>query len=429
MTSTAWMTSSAVSSSDPSGSVSGLGWPSSRSCAVVTRSFFFLMVVAMVALAPVAPCANATSRVTISSTHCYAAQGEKGLLIFPLDRYSAYVAIPPPQGLSKISDMFLEPGGRFLFVLSLGGSGGGSSFAVLSLANATAPTLVGGPVAVSAGPYGAVCGKAGTIVIAGGESNLTVWKYDQATGQVVSNTPEKSFRVGKSQDRVLLSNDGKAAYVKGELDPLLGHGVGYGVMIVPLDNPTAISPIQVPNAPAPLQSGPGPVVFPMESALSEDGKVLFTAHGEGVSSINVSNPLDCTLLTDAETIPQEYYSIAVVGQQAFAVGYTPVPRLLEIDISDPSALVMSKLLRFTFKRPVSVAANKQFFYIADWGTDCVVVIDRATKLATWAGCEVVAGGRRPNRPVRGHRGSTRGQTRPQASAPPSSPSAPVPPSS
>ncbi|GBG86883.1 hypothetical protein CBR_g42167 [Chara braunii] len=397
------------------------------------RLFFLMGLVMAVVVAPSMCGVGATTRVAISRTHCYAARGKKGLLMFPINRRSDYEVMPPPVGLGQVYDIFLEPSGRFLFVLSLGGSVNGtesmSGFTVLSLADPMAPAVIGTPLPVPAGPYGAICGKAGTVIVAGGESNLTVWRYDRSTGAITGGRPVKSFRIGKSQDRVLLSNDGRVAYVKGELDPAMGMGVGYGVMIVPLSNPTLIQPIQVPNAPAPLGSGMPPLVFPMESALSEDGKVLFTAHGEGVSSVNVSDPLDCLLLTDVETIPQEYYSIAVVGQRAYAVGYSPYPRMIELDVSDPEKLVVKKLWRLTFKKPVSIAANENFFFIGDRASDCVVVIDRTNYLASWAGCTVKP---KPLSPVRsslqGQRGpgSWRGTPNTPSLPPPSSSSSGAP---
>lgn len=214
----------------------------------------------------------------------FATLAEDGLAIYRIaDGVRAGVIAPPP-GSGSADDVAAADG--LLFVLDARPPG---ALTVFDVANPAAPRRTAGPVAVPVGPFAGVSAANGLVIVSGGTSELTAWRYDR-TGML--RGPFATADLGRGQPDALVSAHRPLAYVSTHY-----RGPRFGLDLVALEpgGIRRLSSVALPGAGF-SRGGAHPANFPVEAAeLSRD--TLLVAHAGGLSLIHVADPARPRLLT------------------------------------------------------------------------------------------------------------------------------------
>ncbi len=184
------------------------------------------------------------------------------------------------RGAGRADDLAVD--GRLLFVLDALPPG---RLSVVSLGGEGREARVLDWREVAVGPFSGVAAANGVVVVSGGTSRLTAWRYDSA-GLLAG--PYATADLGRGQPDVLLSRDGTVAYVSTHY-----WGPRFGLDIV-ATAPDARGVLPLLGS-LPLEGagftdgGAKPASFPIECALLDDGTVL-VAHRRGVAVVDVRDP-------------------------------------------------------------------------------------------------------------------------------------------
>ncbi|HET6202172.1 MAG TPA: hypothetical protein VFI25_05150 [Planctomycetota bacterium] len=275
----------------------------------------------------------------------YVTLAEGGIGVFDVPGRRTLRTLPPPEGSGSVDDLALAPG--LLFALDAKPPG---FLSVYSLAEPRDPRLVSPPVPVPVGPFSGVSAASGRVVVSGGTSEMSVLRYgpDGRLG------PERStLDLGRGQPDVLLSPDGKHAFVSTHFSLLRGT---FGLTTVRVEEPprpsVRLAALELPGAGF-SPGGARPANFPLEAALA--GDVLFLAQGSGLAVLDVSDPASPRLLSTV-SLGLAGVSVDVRGALAAVVGSAPEPTLVLLDVAEPrSPRLLRKVSLPAGSRPTGVA--------------------------------------------------------------------------
>jgi hypothetical protein len=248
--------------------------------------------------------------VVVVGDRAYATLGEQGILIRSLvTDDTARIALPP--GIESADDVATADG--LLFVLDARPPG---HVASLSLATAERPVWQKRVLDVPVGPFSGISAREGLLVVSGGTSLLTLWRYgsDGLQGDMVS-----SIDLGRGQPDVLLGARG-VAYVSTHY-----RGPHFGIDVIRWNATRNVLEL---IATLPLEGagftagGSKPANFPIEMALANDSTLL-VAHARGVAVIDVRDP---RMPTVARIIDVGGRAVSVDADSAQAVVSVAAPR-------------------------------------------------------------------------------------------------------
>ena len=268
-----------------------------------------------------------SANVVISGTTAYGSLADRGLEILDLNHPERHRTISPPAGSESIDDLAVADG--LLFALDARRPG---HLSVFSLSDPTMPVLAAAPVAVEVGPFSGVSAGGGRVIVSGGTSLLSLRTYDRE-GRL---SPEvATIDLGRGQPDVLVAPDGKRAFVSTHFG-----GPRFGLTILEIvSGPKAL----VRGGKVDLDTygftagGAKPANFPIEAALA--GNVLLVAHARGLAIISVEDRKQPRLLSVFD-LEVKAVSVDVDGSMAAAVGSSPRPLLVLVDVANPSAPIV-----------------------------------------------------------------------------------------
>ena len=240
----------------------------------------------------------------------------------------------PRSMVGRVDDLAVA--GRLAFLLDALPPG---RLTVVSLGTNAGDARVASSVDVPVGPFSGVSAAGGTVVVSGGTSELTAWRYDD-TGALTG--PYATGDFGRGQPDVLLSRDGTIAFVSTHY-----WGPYFGIDIVDLV-PNERRELQL-LAKLPLdgagftEGGAKPANFPIESALLGDSTLL-VANERGLAIVDVADPRAPRLLRVMDVggpavsvdVHESVAAVAVAGGAPavvlidFAAAPEPAPRRVSL---------------------------------------------------------------------------------------------------
>ena len=113
------------------------------------------------------------ANVAVHGDWAYVTRGTTGYEVLRAARNTKSHVFMPPPGLGSVDDVAVADG--LLFLLDAQAPG---HLRVLSLADPSAPSLIGAPVEVAVGPFSGVTASGGRVIVSGGTSPLTLRTYD-----------------------------------------------------------------------------------------------------------------------------------------------------------------------------------------------------------------------------------------------------------
>ena len=303
--------------------------------------------------------------VVLSGEVAYVALGERGLGVYQLAPRSMAAVVAPQAGAESVDDLALADG--LLFALDARAPGYLSAY---RLVDPRQPVLVSGPLPVPVEPFSGVSAAAGRVVVSGGTKPLTVASYAPSgpLGEVTA-----SAELGRGQPDVLLAPGGSIAWVSTHFS---WFQATFGVTALRLDAPPAppatLSRLQLTGA----GFTPGaakPANFALETAL--DGQTLLVAHGAGLAAVDVADAAEPRLLS-VTILPVRPVNVDAAGGVAAVVGSDPAPRLVLVDVRDPTAPRVERTVDMPpGSHPVAVALDGRHVVVAARAGG-VVVVDR-----------------------------------------------------
>lgn len=301
------------------------------------------------------------ANVVANGAFAYATLAEEGLAVVDASTGRRVAVVPPPPGSGSIDDVALADG--LLFALDARKPG---ALSVFRLQDPERPALASGPAAVDVGPFSGVSAAAGRVIVSGGTSLLSLRAYD-AEGNLgeLSATAD----LGRGQPDVLLSPDGKTAYVSTHYT---GPNFGLRTLDIGLNSLSPSGNLPLDGAGF-TPGGAKPANFPIEAALS--GPTLWIAYDGGLAAVDVSNAASPKLLNSL-ALELEAVNVDAEGGLAAAVGAKPSPKLVWVDIADPRS---PRLLRTVDlpagSYPTGVALSGGRAVVAAHGAG-VLIVDR-----------------------------------------------------
>ncbi len=263
-----------------------------------------------------------SANVVVHGEWAYVTKGAAGIEAVYLGRRKPTRVVPVPGG-GSVDDLAVADG--LLFALDARPPG---HLAVYTLENPSAPTLRNSPAPVEVGPFSGVSAGGGRVIVSGGTSRLSMRGYDR-TGSLGSEIVTADF--GRGQPDVVLATDGGAAYVSTH-----DWGPYFEITIARL----ASEALQITRQGAlPLDTygftpgGAKPANFPIEGAA--DGSILYLAFAAGLGVLDVADPSMPKLLVLLK-LDVKPVNVDVHDSVAALVGSSPSPRLVLVDVRDPS---------------------------------------------------------------------------------------------
>jgi hypothetical protein len=263
------------------------------------------------------------ANVALHGDWAYVTRGATGYEVLRASRNAKSHVFMPPPGLGSVDDVAVADG--LLFLLDAQAPG---RLRVLSLADPSAPSLIGAPVDVAVGPFSGVSAAGGRVIVSGGTSPLTLRAYDAAgrLGPVVA-----SARLGRGQPDALLADGGRLGVVS-------THKFGPYFQVALLRaslEPPAVTQVGA----VPLETygftpgGAKPASFPIETAV--EGRLLYVASAAGLSIVDITDTATPRLLAqlDVGVMP---VNVDVRNGIAAVVGSEPAPTLVFVNARDPA---------------------------------------------------------------------------------------------
>jgi len=271
--------------------------------------------------------AGEAGNVVIHGPFAYATLAEQGLSLTALATSETVARFPPPAGSGSVDDLCVAD--DLLFVLDARPPG---FLSVLSLSEPKNPVLVGGPVEVPVGPFSGVSAAGGHVVVSGGTSRLTLRSYDRQgrLGQQVATAD-----LGRGQPDVLLSADGRRAYVSTHFS-----GPHFGITVLDAGEPPAVSErgrLELDTIGF-TAGGAKPANFPVEMAARAE--LVLVAHRPGLGIVDVRGATPALVKVLHPGV--EPVNVDIQGDTAVVVGSSPEPLLAIIDISRPEQAAVTR---------------------------------------------------------------------------------------
>lgn len=220
-------------------------------------------------------CAGEAGNVVVAGGRAFTTLGEGGVLVRSSTGDTTTVALP--AGIESADDLAVADG--MLFVLDARPPGH-----VAALAVDSAELRWRGPIfAVPVGPFSGISARDGMVMISGGTSLLTLWRYDRAglRGDMLS-----SIDLGRGQPDVLLGAGG-IAYVSTHY-----WGPYFGIDVIrwnrQRDTLDVIAKVALDGAGF-TTGGAKPANFPIALALAND-TTLLVAYARGIAVLDVREP-------------------------------------------------------------------------------------------------------------------------------------------
>jgi hypothetical protein len=294
------------------------------------------------------------SNVVVAGGLAYAALAGDGIGVFRVPEGALVRRVPPAAGMESVDDLALSDG--LLFALDADDAG---HLAVFSLARPEEPALATPPIDVAVGPFSGVSAARGRVIVSGGTSELSAFRYG-ADGRI---DPDRStIDLGRGQPDVLVAADGEHAFVSTHFS-LLGDTFGLTTLALgPASAPVrALATLELDGAGF-SAGGRRPANFPLEAALAGDR--LLVAFGGGLAVIDVTDPSAPRL---SNVVPLELAAVSVDarGSLAAVVGSSPSPALVLLDLGvtdGPRVIARSALPAGS--QPTGVALGEGFATVA-----------------------------------------------------------------
>ena len=216
------------------------------------------------------------SNIAVGDSFAYVSLAEEGLGVVDARTGFIVARIAPAAGAESVDD--LATSDELLFALDARPPGW---LSVYSLREPTRPRLVDGPRAVDVGPFSGVSARDGMVVVSGGTSRMSVWRYD-AHGAL--SGPRATADLGRGQPDVLLGG-GRLAFFSTHY-----WGPYFGVDVVRLDGDSVLRLSRLALEGAGFtKGGSKPANFPIEMALLNDSTLL-VAHSRGLAIVDIADP-------------------------------------------------------------------------------------------------------------------------------------------
>ena len=292
---------------------------------------------------------GAAGNVILTDSFVYATLGADGLLIHDIASGQSDTLVPAP-GLESIDDIALADG--LLFVLDARNPG---YIATLSLDNPRRPLLVSEPSAVPVGPFSGVAARDQTVIVSGGTSSLTAWRYS-ARGELTG--PVATTDLGRGQPDVLLASSGQAFVSTHYWGPY------FGVDLVRFDaRQSAVHRVarhRLEKAGF-TAGGSKPSNFPLELALLDDSTVL-AATARGVSRLGVRG--DTLVLLETIPVGGPAVSVDASGSHAAVSVAGRHPAVVLISFVAGRGRVVRRIALRTGTKPAGVAFSNHTIVVA-----------------------------------------------------------------
>jgi hypothetical protein len=214
--------------------------------------------------------------VVATDSLAYAAIGDSGIAIVNALTGRRIALVSPPAGAESIDDVSITDG--YLFVLDARAPG---YLAVMSLKDARSPRLIGAARAVAVGPFSGVSAANGIVIVSGGTSSLSAWRYD-STGTLAG--PVATLDLGRGQPDVLATSSHLL------LVSTHHHGPRFGVDLARLaisNSLTLLGRMELDEAGF-TAGGTKPANFPIESGQLDDSTFV-VAFSRGLAKIMVAH--------------------------------------------------------------------------------------------------------------------------------------------
>jgi len=254
----------------------------------------------------------------------YATLADDGIAVIDANTGRTLTTVAPPAG-ETIDDLALAD--DLLFALDARPPGHVSAY---SLRDPAHPRIIRSSLEVPVGPFSGVSASGGFLVVSGGTSQLTLWRYD-TSGTLTG--PLAATDLGRGQPDVLLGPGG-VLFVSTHYS-----GPYFGFDIARFDSAQAridlLAKLPLPDAGF-TTGGAKPANFPIEAALLS-ADTLLIASARGVDVVDIRVPRQPRLLATidvggpAVNVDADHATAAVIVAGA-------APSLVVLDFAAPAPL-------------------------------------------------------------------------------------------
>jgi hypothetical protein len=181
---------------------------------------------------------------------------------------------------------------------------------------------------VEVGPYSGVSAARSFVAVSGGTSEMTIFSYGEdgtlaRLGVLEGHRGHPDVALDPRGGRAIVST-----HFDGEVD---GHE--FGLVSASLEPLGFVDEVGLAGAGF-SEGGGTPASWPVRVAFSADHALA--AHGGGLSVVRGDADLGLEVVTSLD-LGLEAVDVAVDGDLAYAVGASPSPKVVEIDLADPGA--------------------------------------------------------------------------------------------
>jgi hypothetical protein len=220
--------------------------------------------------------AGEAGNVVASDSLAYVTLGDSGLAVIDARSGQRVAVVAPPAGAASVDDLSMSDG--LLFLLDARAPG---YLGVMSLEEARHPRSIGIARDVAVGPFSGVSAANGVVIVSGGTSRVSAWRYD-SSGALAG--PVATVDFGRGQPDVLLTRAHRL------LVSTHYQGPRFGVDVARLDPGGAslavLGRLELEGAGF-TSGGTKPANFPIEGAEVDDSTFVF-AFRRGVARIVVA---------------------------------------------------------------------------------------------------------------------------------------------
>jgi len=283
------------------------------------------------------------ANVVVDGAFAYASLAECGFEIVDTDSGKILGVVAPPPNSESVDDLAIADG--LLFVLDARPPG---HLSVFSLADPSRPSLVSPPVGVDVGPFSGVSAARGNVIVSGGTSLLSMRSYD---GRGVLGPVLATGDYGRGQPDVLLAPDGTRAFVSTHT-----WGPYFRLTTVRVGNSLAEEGRVSLDTYGFTNGGAKPASFPVEAAV--EGDVALVADRSGLTVISVADLAKPEILARLD-VGVEAVNVDARDGVAAIIGSSPEPRLVLVDITNPSSpRIVRTILLPNGSQPTGVAIGR-----------------------------------------------------------------------
>lgn len=307
--------------------------------------------------------AGEAANIAVLDSLVYATLADSGIRIVDARTGHPLATIPPPPGSESVDDLAISEG--FLFALDARAPG---HLSVLSLRDPLNPVPASPPREVPVGPFSGVSAGAGFLVVSGGTSAMTAWRFDSAG---VVEGPTAVSDLGRGQPDVLVAGDRTIAFVSTHY-----WGPYFGLEIVRYDDNVGrfekLGKLEL-NGAGFTEGGAKPANFPIEAAVLDESTVL-VAFARGLAVVDIANPATPKLKRVIDLAGPGISVDATQGMAAIVVGGERATIVL-LDVTSGRARIVRRITLPPGTNPLAVAFSMRTVVVSarDRG---ILVFDR-----------------------------------------------------